>query len=52
MCILITQNEMNKKYLDDAKRAGLRDEQLEAMIDLLRKIRRPTATSIDYSKFV
>lgn len=35
MCSLITENAKKKQYLERATRAGLKDEQLKAMVDLL-----------------
>lgn len=35
MCILVSEDTHKKKYLDRANRAGLKDDQLKPMADLL-----------------
>lgn len=35
MCILITEDEKKKKYRFRAKSAGMKDEQLEPMVNVL-----------------
>lgn len=35
MCSLISENDKKKAYLERATRAGLKDEQLNAMVNLL-----------------
>lgn len=35
MCILITEDSKKKEFMDQAKRAGLKDDQLVPIADLL-----------------
>lgn len=39
MCILVVDDEMKRRYLDQAKLAGLQDEQLEPSVIVYRKIK-------------
>lgn len=53
MCSLISENDKKKNYLERATRAGLKDEQLNAMVNLMWDVKiSPKKVGTIKAKFV